>query len=243
MGPWRSPSSSHGQGHLPLDQVVEFRGAGVQNWGGQGGLGTILWIRGKPAEMWCLLGCFLLVQGTQGQIESGEVWPDQSVYPREENWSVCSSDKFPWQGIWEAAGRAVRVFPVQELPRAQGRTSTWDRSDKGCASHHWPGTATLPNTKLTFTSHIFCSLILSSGSCSPEKFLCKSQPLILSLQLLYQCSQGCGRAKGSPAKPPALRWECQVSSGEKAETLLKKSLTQWSWAHGKDKKDPNLLLK
>lgn len=98
---------------------------------------------------------------------------DQMKVFSQEKRTRLSAAHLPWQGIWEAAGRAVRVFLVQVLPGAQGRTSTWTEQSGGTGVTravppcHWPIMVTLPNTKLAFTSHSFCSLISSSGSFQP----------------------------------------------------------------------------
>lgn len=52
------------------------------------------------------------------------------VFSQEKTTGLCAA-QLPWQGIWAAAGRAVRGFPVQVLPGAQGRTSTWTEQSGG----------------------------------------------------------------------------------------------------------------
>lgn len=134
----------------------------------------------------------------------------------QEKITGLSAAQLPWQGIWEAAGRAARVFPG-----AQGGTGTWTEQSSGTGVTRAvppitdPVTVTLPNTKLTFTSHIFCSLILSSGSFHPREISLQVPALNPLTTVTLSVFPELWKSQRSAAKPPACRWECQVSSGEK----------------------------
>lgn len=122
--------------------------------------------------MWCLLGYSYWYREGRGKLNLKKFDP-MKVFSQEK---ICLQlRQIPLAGNLGSSWKGCQGAPSAGAAPCSGQdvqlnwAEPWDRSDKGCASLTDPGTATLPNTKLTFTSHIFCSLILSSGSFQPRE--------------------------------------------------------------------------